>query len=380
MAEIDLRVVAAEGRTASRIGRVAATVHRPGPHECNHQGISPWPIRREGRRMWTCPNCAEENDDDAPSCAVCATRAQPTVVRAAPGGAPLSTLREPTPPVSPGLAASAPLQSTDDVALWQPADPMTPTRPPAATTSALPPVSPVGEVRPPLAPPYAIVTAADPPPSRSLPARWILAAALVLFVGLGATGAIVAPRFLRSEEHDNQAADGAILSVASAAAVPAEPTTDAPDPTDTPTEERATAPTAVGIVAIDPALTDGRADDVATMFDVYFQGINDKDYDSVGSVLDPAGSIDPGDLKQMAALAKGTRSTQDSAVTLMSLSDVADGLLAAEVTFRSRQRAGDGPRGRTGETCTRWDIVYTISAATEATYQIRKSRATSSPC
>jgi hypothetical protein len=226
--------------------------------------------------------------------------------------------------------------------------------------------------------------APDPTLSRPHTTRLILAVVLALVVGLSVAAAVVAPRLLRSEKDDNQPAENTFVSAEPATASPveptADPTTDAPEPTDTATDGPTTAPASIGLVAIDPGLTDDRAADIAAMFDIYFRGINDKDYDSVGSVLDPAGSIDPGDPTQMADLAKGTRSTQDSAITLISLSDVANGLLAAQVTFRSSQKRGDGPRGRTGETCTRWDIVYTISAPSAATYKIRKSRATSSPC
>lgn len=343
--------------------------------------------------MWTCPNCAEENDDDAPSCAVCATRAQPTVVRSAPAGTPFPKPLEATPPAGRARppASSARPENTD-AADGQPADSWapTPSDPPGprsvAATPAFPSALPVGEVQPPLAPAptYASVVAPIPAPSKPLPTRLILAAVLALVVGLGAAAAIVSPRLLRSDTHDNQGAGNTFVSAEPTTASPVEPTADparnSPDPTDTATDEPTTAPTAVGLVAIDPSLTDERVTDIAAMFDLYYRGINDKDYDSVGSVLDPAGSIDPGNPKQMADLAKGTRSTQDSAVALISLTDVTDDLLAAEVTFRSSQKPGDGPRGRTGETCTHWDIVYTVNAASDATYKIRKSRATSRPC
>ena len=114
------------------------------------------------------------------------------------------------------------------------------------------------------------------------------------------------------------------------------------------------------------------------MFDTYFSGINDKDYNAVGSVLDPTGSVNPDDPQQMADLARGTRSTTDSGVTLTTLSG-AGGALTAEVTFRSNQAPGDGPRGRTAETCTDWDIRYTIGGASPP-YRIRRSKATSAPC
>jgi hypothetical protein len=114
------------------------------------------------------------------------------------------------------------------------------------------------------------------------------------------------------------------------------------------------------------------------MFTTYFGGINDKNYDEVGSVLDPAGSVDPTDTAEMDALARGTRSTTDSDVVLTSVGDASGGLLTAEVTFVSHQDAGDGPRGRSAETCTHWTIRYTVSD--EGAYRIRKSKAASRPC
>jgi hypothetical protein len=161
-----------------------------------------------------------------------------------------------------------------------------------------------------------------------------------------------------------------------------DPTTDPPVTEDTPapTDDPAptTPPTASGIVTIAPAVTDSRAPDVAAMFDTYFGGINSKDYNAVGSVLDPSGSIDPSNAAQMRAVANGTRTTQDSGVSLALLEDAGPGLLHAEVTFRSTQAPGDGPHGRPAETCTAWDIVYTLT--TGDAYRIKKSKATSSPC
>jgi hypothetical protein len=95
-------------------------------------------------------------------------------------------------------------------------------------------------------------------------------------------------------------------------------------------------------------------------------------------VLDPDGETDPDDEDDMQELADGTRSTQDSDVTLTSLDDGGDGLLSAEVTFKSNQTAGDGPEDRPDETCTQWDIVYTLSH--HDVYRIEESDATSQPC
>jgi hypothetical protein len=215
-------------------------------------------------------------------------------------------------------------------------------------------------------------------PERPRP-PWVLIIVLIVIVLAGVVAAVlVVPRLLHRTS-DN--ADPAPAPVVTTAPAP-DPTTEAAtaDPTPASTaEDPPTAPTSVGVVAIDPAVTDDRASGVARTFDVYFSGINNKDYDSVGTVLDPAGSIDPGNTKQMADLAAGTRSTQDSDATLVGLDDSGGGLLA-EIRFQSNQDAGGGPRGRTGETCTRWDIVYTLSAGSDGAYRIVKSKAHSRPC
>jgi hypothetical protein len=193
-----------------------------------------------------------------------------------------------------------------------------------------------------------------------VPLRWVITAAALLVAGAGVTAAIVVPRLLSDDRGGSPAPSGATGSSG-----PAAPSGAGPDD-------------AGLIVAIAPGVTDGRADEVVTLLDVYFNGINAKDYPAVGTVLDPDGSTDPDDEDDMKELADGTRSTTDSQVTLTSLDDLGHGRLSAEVTFRSNQKAGDGPKGRPAETCTQWDIVYTLSH--RDVYRIRKSDATSQPC
>lgn len=229
---------------------------------------------------------------------------------------------------------------------------------------------------------------------RPVASRWMVAAATVLLVGAAVAAAIVAPRLLSRSDQPAAATATATATPVSAATTPgAAPaqtdmpsttdttnTTDPTAPIDTATVEPTTAqPTAVGIVTIDPGVGDARAADVAAMFDTYFGGINDKDYGRVGSVLDPAGSVDPSDAAQMKSLARGTRSTTDSNVVLTGLGDqTGGGLLTADVTFVSHQNPGDGPRGRSGETCTEWTIHYTVSD--DGAYRIRDGKAGSRPC
>jgi hypothetical protein len=220
-----------------------------------------------------------------------------------------------------------------------------------------------------------------------LPVRWIVAVATVVLVGAGVAAAIVMPRLLSKDDHPAPASTTTAPIAAPATVDTTDPATT--DPTDT-SEQADTAdptetldpttdpPAPSGIVAIGPGVTDERAPGVAAMFDTYFGGVNDKNYDAVGSVLDPAGSVDPADPAEMNALARGTRSTTDSDIALTGLADTSGGLLAADVTFVSHQTAGDGPRGRSSETCTHWTIRYTVSNS--GAYRIRKSKATSRPC
>lgn len=193
--------------------------------------------------------------------------------------------------------------------------------------------------------------------------RRLLLLAVFALISAVVTGAVLLPQLRPTDDPEVRTTIDAELGTPDSVTEP---------PTDPVTEEL----TAVGIVAVDPSVVDYRASEVAAMFNTYFSGINNKDYDAVGSVLDPAGNIDPDDSGQMAGLAHGTRSTRDSAVTLLTLDDAGDGLLTAEVVFRSNQDVGDGPGGRRKETCTRWDIVYTLSTP----YRIRSNTASSEPC
>jgi len=55
------------------------------------------------------------------------------------------------------------------------------------------------------------------------------------------------------------------------------------------------------------------------------------------------------------------------------------GVLAARVTFRSNQQAGYGPRERPNETCTAWDVTYSVSQPGGGD-KIFAGKATNAPC
>lgn len=200
------------------------------------------------------------------------------------------------------------------------------------------------------------------PAARSAPMpfpgpRRLLLLAVLAVISVVVTVAVLLPQLRQSDDPEVRATIDAELGAPAAATEP---------PTDPPTEDA----TAVGIVTVDPSVVDYRASEVAAMFDTYFSGINNKDYDAVGTVLER------NDAQAMAGLEDGTRSTQDSEVTLLTLDDAGDGLLTAEVVFQSNQDPGAGPADREQETCTRWDIVYTLSTP----YRIRSNTALSEPC
>jgi hypothetical protein len=150
-------------------------------------------------------------------------------------------------------------------------------------------------------------------------------------------------------------------------------TTAAAEPTDGETAEPTMAGSPLsGLVDTAPSVRDDRAAAVAAMFDTYFAAINAKDFETVASVLDPAGAVDTGNATQMTALAQGLSTVTDSNVVLRAVTGPS-AFPQATVTFRSHQGAGHGPPGRTAETCTDWSILYTLSYQESAGYRIFRS-------
>ena len=132
---------------------------------------------------------------------------------------------------------------------------------------------------------------------------------------------------------------------------------------------------------IDPAVTDPRAADVAAMFDSHFSAVNAKDYAKAIAAYDPAGVINPNDSAQASDFRQAISTTTDEQITLRSIGPDSSGrgVLAARVTFRSNQQAGYGPRERPNETCTAWDVTYSVSQP-GGVYKIFAGKATNAPC
>jgi hypothetical protein len=331
--------------------------------------------------MWICPKCANHHDDQVATCPVCGTR-----LLSAPSEASVPHYPAPVDP----WASQADTQTSMTIGPGsgspRTADPATPppgapTPGPARTGPATPAPGPTRALAGPVVPappstrPLPTHPGAGRPPTievthgGGVPRRWVIVVAAVFVAGVGVATAIVVPKLV-SGDH------GGTPAPTHAAGSPSPPP---PASTGASAAPASTGPHKGGlVVAVSPEVTDGRADEVVAMLDVYFNGINAKDYPAVGTVLDPDGTTDPDDEDDMDELADGTRSTRDSDIMLTSIDDLDHGLLSAEVTFRSRQKAGDGPRGRPAETCTRWDIVYTLSH--HSAYRIRKSDAKSQPC
>jgi hypothetical protein len=177
------------------------------------------------------------------------------------------------------------------------------------------------------------------------------------------------------KSHDTAGLGGtsATQSASEESPVPADSTTlFEPSPTPSPTQ--------TGTVEVATAVTDGRATDIAAMFNTYFDGIKSKQYQAAASVFDPAGQIDPNDPTMVDIFAKGLETSTDSEIVLREIADAPDGTVRAVVTFLSHQAPGYGPKGREQETCTRWSVAYSLSQSTAAGYRILRSKGTSSPC
>ena len=151
-----------------------------------------------------------------------------------------------------------------------------------------------------------------------------------------------------------------------------------------PTNTQSTAPAQpvkVGSVKIPAALVaNPGANAVAQMFNTYFSGINQQDYQTAASVFDPSGQFDPNNPSDVQALASGLATTTDSRIVLVSLRPSGgQPVRKAEVTFHSHQASGYGPSADPGETCTAWDLTYTLTQS-GGQYFIFKVKGTNSPC
>lgn len=142
-------------------------------------------------------------------------------------------------------------------------------------------------------------------------------------------------------------------------------------------------PTSAGLVGIGSSISgDSAAPPVAEMFNTYFTGINDKNYQQAASVFDPSGIIDPGSSSQVDQFAHGISTTTDSSPVLVDI-EPSDGsqVETAEVQFTSNQQAGYGPKDDPDATCTNWDVTYGLSQDSSGNYLIQSvTSSTDSGC
>ena len=126
-------------------------------------------------------------------------------------------------------------------------------------------------------------------------------------------------------------------------------------PTPTPT------PTYAGNQVVAVAVTaaqDRRTPAVVDLLTRYFVSINERDFTTYRALF----AADVRDDLDVDQLAEGYRSTYDSNVQLLALTDMPDGRVAARVRFMSSQDAADGPEGLT---CTTWDIGLFLQSEQE---------------
>ncbi|WP_345129305.1 hypothetical protein [Dactylosporangium darangshiense] len=133
-----------------------------------------------------------------------------------------------------------------------------------------------------------------------------------------------------------------------------------------------TLPASVGTVRLDPSLDPVQAPAVAAVFDTYFSAVNSRNAGAALAVMDPSGSINQNDSSAVRRFSDGISTSTDDDILLLTLGPDSSGkgLLQARVTFRSRQDPGKGPKGRESETCTRWDVTYSITKPGGGDYRI----------
>ncbi|MFJ4651178.1 hypothetical protein ACIP5Y_07875 [Nocardia sp. NPDC088792] len=154
-------------------------------------------------------------------------------------------------------------------------------------------------------------------------------------------------------------------SASSPATTSVVPVTETPGATPT----AATPANQVGIVGIAPSLVgDPRAALVATMLNTYFGGIDDRDYARALGALDPSGAFDPTNPQNRAKFASEDSTTFDRNIEVIGINPGDASLTATtvRVTFQSTQAAGMGPSGQEWETCTNWDLLYTLGGFSDA--------------
>jgi len=125
-----------------------------------------------------------------------------------------------------------------------------------------------------------------PPPAPTRERRWWIPV-LIGVVVLLAIGAVTTVVLVERGNDEPTGSRPATTTTPAGSPGTSGPTT-APS-TSGPTSASPTTPSSVGVVAIDPAVTDPRAADVAAMFDSHFSAVNAKDYAKAIAAYDAFG-------------------------------------------------------------------------------------------
>ncbi len=148
-----------------------------------------------------------------------------------------------------------------------------------------------------------------------------------------------------------------------------------PTPTSSPTEPAAPTATSVAgtsAVAIAPGITHPATADVARVLDAYVSGIDAHRYSDAFALFS---TDNPTARKGIAAWETAESTTQISDARLVSVRNGTAGTVAAEMTFTSTQ---DAQFGVNGQTCSRWDLVYTM-AGPGPNWLIRRATTSADP-
>ena len=192
-----------------------------------------------------------------------------------------------------------------------------------------------------------------PPPRRRRPLiAWGLAAIATAVVGASIAGYVLT----------HSTGPAGVPSANSQANTPLSPasqqfTSPPPSPTASPT------PTSVGMVTIGNSITgDPQAQAIAGVFNTYFSNINNHHYRKALSVFDPSSPLNPESSTMLNDLSSADATSTDSDVVLTGLYPSGGGTVTkAEVTFQSTQDPGYGPAANPNQTCTKWDLTYTLT-------------------
>jgi hypothetical protein len=220
--------------------------------------------------------------------------------------------------------------------------------------------------------------------------RWVIAGAAFALVAAVTVGAAA----LRpgggddAAEPDTPAPPAPSPTLSAPETTPGPPTTAPPAPprrrttVPPPPPREPYVPRYLGVVDYAPASADPRAFDVAWMLDAYFSGINERDYERTRAVIDSRHPIDPHSTAGWSAFIDGVSTTYDSDIVLREVADdhLGEGSAMAWVTFQSTQDPGYGPSGSEDQTCTRWDMRYTLSEPTPGQFLLLSTGAQHTPC